>query len=192
LTEEEIITLIRSGGRAREAGVRALYDGLAQPMLRFFVVHRLSGDEAKDILQETIIKIVRGCNSYAGQGQAKAWLWQIARNCLTDHLRKQSRLAANEAVFDGESWQTLEETVGDPAAGEPKSSVDECVAAGIAEFGERMPDRAYVLTLQMEGTSIGEIAERIGRTIAATKEYLSQCRKKLSPYVSHCVEFLPT
>jgi hypothetical protein len=43
----------------------------------------------------------------------------------------------------------------------------------------------------MEGESIEEIGNRIGRTIAATKEYLSQCKKKLLPFISHCRELLP-
>jgi DNA-directed RNA polymerase specialized sigma24 family protein len=33
------------------------------------------------------------------------------------------------------------------------------------------------------GLSVSEIAERLGRTGAATKEYLSQCRKKMQPFI---------
>ena len=69
-------------------------------------------------------------------------------------------------------------------------AVDECVSAGIDDFGKQMPDRAYVLTLQMDGISIADIGEQIGRSTAATKEYLSQCRKKLEPFVAHCVDLL--
>ena len=46
--------------------------------------------------------------------------------------------------------------------------------------------------LQMDGHSIEEIGLRIGRTIAATKEYLSQCKKKIQPYIAHCTELLGT
>jgi DNA-directed RNA polymerase specialized sigma24 family protein len=53
-----------------------------------------------------------------------------------------------------------------------------------------MPERAYALTLQMEGASIAEISERLGRSLAAAKEYLSQCRKKVQPFVAHCTELL--
>ena len=191
MTEDEILKLICSGGRAAEAGVKALYQETAPAMLRFFVCRGVSADEAKDILQESFVKIVRGAPSYSGQGEAKAWIWQVARKCLTDHLRKQMRLATHETIFNDEAWSRLEEITADPAPSSTRSSVDECVAAGIDAFGKRMPDRAYALTLQMEGTSIEDIARRIGRTVGATKEYLSQCRKKLLPFVAHCMELLP-
>ena len=42
----------------------------------------------------------------------------------------------------------------------------------------------------MDGFSIEEIGLQIGRTVAATKEFLSQCRKKLKPYVAHCQDLL--
>ena len=191
MTEDQIIKLIRAGGRAAEAGIKALYQTTSQPMLRFFVSRGVSGDEAEDILQESIVKIVRGAGGYSGQGTAKAWIWQVARNCLTDYLRKQMRLAEHEAVFDDEAWNRLEEVTASPTPTTTEPSVDDCVAAGLAAFAKRVPDRVYVLTLQMEGNSIEEIASRIGRTVGATKEYLSQCRKKLQPFLEHCVELLP-
>jgi len=191
VTEDQIIKLIRAGGRAAEAGIKALYQTTSQPMLRFFVSRGVSGDEAEDILQESIVKIVRGAGGYSGQGTAKAWIWQVARNCLTDYLRKQMRLAEHEAVFDDEAWNRLEDVTASPTPTTTEFSVDDCVEAGIAMFAKRVPDRVYVLTLQMEGNSIEEIASRIGRTVGATKEYLSQCRKKLQPFLEHCVELLP-
>jgi DNA-directed RNA polymerase specialized sigma24 family protein len=64
------------------------------------------------------------------------------------------------------------------------------VATGLGAFSNSEPERAYVLTLQMEGLSIQEIGQRIGRTVAATKEYLSQCKKKIQPFIAHCTEHL--
>jgi hypothetical protein len=33
---------------------------------------------------------------------------------------------------------------------------------------------------------IAQIAGALGRSAAATREYLSQCRKKLRPFIEHC------
>lgn len=192
MTEEDIIKLIRAGGKAMDAGVKALYDTTAQPMLRFFVYRGTSGDEAKDILQETFIKIIRSAGSYSGQGEAKSWIWQIARNCLIDHQRKQGSLANHETAVNDEQWESLAQTTPDPNATScaVPGSVDECVSAGLDQFNRREPERALVLMLQMDGMSIGDIGLRIGRTIAATKEYLSQCKKKIQPYIAHCTDLL--
>ena len=190
MTEEEILQLIRIGGRAADTGFKALYDEMARPFMRFFVHRGLSQDEAQDVLQDAFIKIYFGADSYAGQGTAKAWIWQVARNCLTDHLRKTSRLKARETIFDDADWTRLLDKSADPAPVEAHVTVDECVTSGLLRFGQTMPDRAYVLTLQMEGVCIEDIANRIDRTVAATKEYLSQCRKKLKPLVARCMELL--
>jgi RNA polymerase sigma factor (sigma-70 family) len=192
MTEEDIIKLIRAGGKAMDAGVKALYQTAAQPMLGFFVYKGISADESKDVLQETFIKIVRSAATYSGDGAARAWIWQIARNCLTDYLRKKGSVANNETAVNDDHWETLEQTTADPNAASclPSGSVDECVSAGLDAFNRREPERALVLMLQMDGLSIEEIGLRIGRTMAATKEYLSQCKKKVQPFIAHCTELL--
>ena len=194
MTEEDIIKLIRTGGKAMDAGVKALYETTAQPMLRFFVYKGVSKDEAKDILQDTIVKIVRSASAFNGEGAAKAWIWQIARNCLTDHQRKQGSLANHETAVNDDHWETLEQTTADPnaAACTTPGAVDECVSAGLDAFSKREPERALVLMLQMDGLAIEDIGHRVGRTMAATKEYLSQCKKKIQPYIAHCTELLGT
>ena len=68
--------------------------------------------------------------------------------------------------------------------------IDACVAAGLLAFSADMPERAFVLGLQMDGLSIDAIGLQIGRSIAATKEYLSQCRKKIQPFIAHCADLL--
>ena len=54
-------------------------------------------------------------------------------------------------------------------------------------FTQDMPDRAYVLELKMNQIADKEIALRINRTLAATKEFISQSRKKIAPYIEDCI-----
>jgi RNA polymerase sigma-70 factor (ECF subfamily) len=192
MTEEDIIKHIGTGGKAMDAGVKALYQTAAQPMLRFFVYRGLSGDDAKDVLQDTFVKIIRSVTSFTGDGAAKAWLWQVARNCLIDHQRKQGSLANHEVAVNDERWQMLEDTTPDEKAQTcvMTGTVDECVTTGLDKFNQTEPERAHVLMLQMDGLSIEEIGIQIGRTMAATKEYLSQCKKKIHPFIAHCTDLL--
>ncbi len=90
--------------------------------------------------------------SFNGAGAAKAWIWQIARNCLTDHQRKIGTMANHETAVNDEQWEHLENTTADPNAAicRTAGSVDECVSAGLESFGSREPERALVLLLQMD------------------------------------------
>ena len=94
-------------------------------------------------------------------------------------------MANHETAVNDEQWDHLENTTADPNAAicRTAGSMDECVSAGLESFDSREPERALVLLLQMDGHSIGEIGLRIGRTIATTKEYLSQCKNKIQPYI---------
>ena len=56
------------------------------------------------------------------------------------------------------------------------------------EFSRGMPENAFVIQLKLENLTNLQISERIGRTLAATKEYVSQSYKKLGPFIKHCQE----
>jgi DNA-directed RNA polymerase specialized sigma24 family protein len=69
-------------------------------------------------------------------------------------------------------------------------TAQDCVTDGIYDFSADYPDRAKALEMQLDGEDIASIAQRIGRSVTATKEYLSQCKKKLTPYIEHCTALL--
>lgn len=73
----------------------------------------------------------------------------------------------------------------------PVGALDNCVQEGLKAFGAQYPERQMCLFLQMEGATVDEIAAQIGRKPGATREFLSQCRKKLEPFVSRCRELIP-
>lgn len=187
--EEGILRDIAQGGARAESALRRLYDVVGQAMLRFFVHQGASADESQDILQDTLIKIYKSAGQYVGQGTAKAWIWQVARNTLLDAFRKSQRIRAEEISVHPEQWGHFEETVAAPVC-QFDQSVDACVADGLEKFALEMPDRAVALNLYLEGASMEDISVQIGRSVAATKEYLSQCRKKIKPYIAHCTENL--
>jgi len=192
MNEENIIVLLRSGGKAQEAGLKQFYRGYAQQIMRFFVYQGVLGSDAEDVLQETIIKILRNVHTFEGRGEARSWIWQIARNCLEDHRRKMASRAINETTPNVEQWEVVQKTTpgsGDPVAPRPQA-VDECVSKGLEVFSGKEPERAAALLLNLDGLGIEEIGVRIGRTSGATKTYLYECRKKLAPYIKHCTEFL--
>lgn len=186
---ERCLVAIRVGGRQREAGVRVLYEHLAQSFLNYFRSHRLTDDDSADVLQETFVKIIRATENYRGQGKAESWMWQIARNCLNDFHRGSNR-RQSEISMNVEDWETLAGNTESPGPPNPLESVDECVARAMGRFLEDEPKRMEALVLWMESGSMEEISVRIGRTVAATKEFLSQCRKKLKPYLVQCHELL--
>ena len=75
---------------------------------------------------------------------------------------------------------------------ETEIAIEECVSKGIEEFNSLFPDRAKVIMMQIDGMRIESIAKVINRTSDATKVYISECKKKLLPYITHCHSLMIT
>ncbi len=201
VTDEETLKELAAGGSRQSAALRHLYLGKGKEFGRLFVRMGLDRAAADDVLQETFLKILRQAQSYKGEGSsqnhANAWMWQIARNALADHYRHKPA----EEGLDEDGWRKAEEVdPRNPAAPitlsttdelDPSRQAEDCVQKGLALFAKKDPDRAYAIELVVEGVDGNEIAERIGRSYTATRQYLTQCRKALAPFIKHCLLLLP-
>ncbi len=194
-----MIRALQSDGRAQEQGLQALYRKSAE-FRRYFVRHGMSQEAAEDLVQETILKIFRSASQFTGgagfsDASANAWLWTIARNSLIDSQRKNKPLVVSiddDGVDETSQLALQAELAQHNPHGEWNETPQECVERGLDAFAAEHPDRARVLEMQMDGEDVASIARRIGRTAAAAKEYLSQCKKKLTPYVEPCLGLLST
>lgn len=191
IDDQRSFTLIRQGGKMRDQGVTSLYRRYAAHFRKFYLYQGLNAADADDIIQETFVNIVRYCDNYQGDSPLAAWLWRIARNCMNDHFRRtKARPAEN---LDDEGWDALEQgseamrTFDLPPAQE---SLEDCVERGFAEFAKKFSERAHVLSLVMEGFDTAHIAAAIQRSPGATREYISQCRKRIEEFLQPCREYL--
>jgi len=203
MTPEQILKQISAGGRAQNEALRALYQTKAATFKRHFLYKGIHPNAIEDVMQDTMIKIFKNANSYHGQGgfsdsSASAWMNTIANNCMNDHFDKVNRINRNESSYDEqpdpsmiETDRLMQDRAYDAAQSAATQAVNECMGVGLENFAAAFPDRHAVLMAQVDGEDIASIGNRIGRTVTATKEFLSQCRKKLSPFIMHCTQLLP-
>ena len=192
-----MIIAIKSGGRQQEVALRALYRKAAE-FRRRFRYKGLTVQVADDLIQETIVKIFRSASSYSGSGgfgdsSANAWMWTIAKNVMNDHLRgkKADEVSIDDEELGDASRSALEvELANKNPYGMTGQTAQDCVSRGLEEFAAAHPDRHRALEMQLDGEDIESIGRRIGRTVTAAKEFLSQCKKKLAPFIEHCTELL--
>ncbi|MDW8469038.1 MAG: RNA polymerase sigma factor [Burkholderiales bacterium] len=186
MTDDEALENIRRGGKYREAGVAHLYRGYAPRFFAYFVRHRVPRERAEDLVQDVFVSIVRHADGFRGETRIDAWMWAIARNALTDHFRR----ARPEEPLDEEELLPLLDAQADPPR-EAGSGLEDCVRRAFAAFAARYPERAEILArVAFDGWSIAEVAAMLRRTPGASREYLSQCRKKLREFLEPCREYL--
>jgi RNA polymerase sigma-70 factor (ECF subfamily) len=186
VNEHQCLERIRQGGKQRAEAISQLYRQCAHRFLAYFQKHRVPGNDAEDLVQEVFVKVVRRCEEFRGEARIEAWMWRIARNCLIDYFRR----ARPEDPVDEDELIRL---VGsDKNPGPLKSDgLEDCVRVAFAEFAQAHPDRAEVLRLiAFEGWDIAEVAAMLNRTSGATREYLSQCRKRLQVFLEPCRQYL--
>ena len=184
MTNEQIIQLICEGGESNHSkAIQAFYKRWASEMKGFFVSRGVSPDQAEDVFQECVVNVWTKAYQYKGEGTAQAWMWMIARNVLCDQLRKKK--SGREFI---ELDEVTEATIPAPVAEE--DTVSDCIDEGLKKLEADDSERAYVLQLLVAEVALQDIADRIGRSYGATRTYLTECRKKLRPYVEPCLELL--
>lgn len=192
MTDEELIERLRGTGPEQRLALRDLYARKARDFGRYFLSQGVLSGDVDDIVQHVVIRLLAQAKSFRGDGSANAWMWQVARNSLVDHYRRPE--ARFEKQLDDEEWANQQRTSEYlHTEDEPDCSrlAEQCVSEGLARFAQVDPDRAYVLELVVEGIDQQEIADRLGRTYGAVRTFIYECRKKLAPYVRHCLDLLP-
>jgi RNA polymerase sigma-70 factor (ECF subfamily) len=192
MTDEQMLDGLRQGGSAQQDALHEIYMVKGRSFCRYFSSQGVSFSESEDILQEVVLKVLAKFDSVHDGHSFNAWMWQVARNCLNDHLRQYS--VSKEVQLDDEQWAAVEANI-DNCRESCESSIEillqECMTKGLVKFAKAEPERAYVLELVVEGVDQHEIADRVGRTYGAIRTFIYECRKKLAPYVEHCLQFLP-
>ena len=184
--DQDALDKIRQGGQSRTDGVSQLYRGYARRFLAYFMKHRVPREHAEDLVQDVFVSIVRHAENFRGETRIDAWMWAIVRNALIDHFRR----ARPEDPFDEDDLVRLADAQSD-APRDPGSGLEDCVRRAYAAFAGQHADRAEILArVAFEGWSIDDVAAVLKRTPGATREYLSQCRKKLKAFLEPCRDYL--
>lgn len=188
MDEASCLITLRQGGRPALAAISWLYRQFAARIRSYFLKHRLSEEQAQDCTQDVFVNLMRGCESFRGEVPISVWIWTIARNRLMDHYRRQTKTVS---LDDDESPMMLDTEEGLAVEGGFSDGLQDCVHAAFEAFSREHPERAHVLYLvAWEEQAIESIAHFLGRTLGATREYISQCRKRLRPYLERCRDYL--
>ncbi|MFC4321964.1 RNA polymerase sigma factor [Litchfieldia salsa] len=134
-------------------------------------------DQAKDIMQDTFLKAYTNYERYQG-GNAKAWLFRIARNLTIDYIRKKKPISL---LFEAipfiknedptpEQMTTLNETERElyRALGKIKRSYREVIIL------RKMKDFSVKESAELLGWSESKVKTTLLRAIAALKKQLEE------------------
>ncbi|MBD2859240.1 RNA polymerase sigma factor [Spongiibacter sp. KMU-158] len=184
LQELALLETIACGGEAGRRALKDLYFQYAHRFRGYFLRRGLNQADAEDLTQESFIKIVRSAANANSITAPRAWLWSVAKSVLLDHLKK---TPSSNQEWDAQGDEPFSEFSHDQQA------MARCVEQQFQQFASSSPEGAQIIRwVVLDGFSSTEVAEMIDRTHGATREYLSQLRKKLRPLLEVCRDLLHT
>jgi len=165
--------------RGEEPAFRRFYS-VYFPRLYRFALHRLDGDAdlAEDIVQITMTKALDKLQSYRGEAALFSWLCTFCRHEIGAVLKSQAR---NPIVLieDEPAIRAALESLIDPA-GTPETEFWTAEVARLIKVTLDSLPTAYGDALEwkyVEGLSVAEIGERLGRGSKATEGVLFRARQ---------------
>jgi len=134
--------------------------------------------DADDLLQEVFIKALRHASGGVPVQQPRAWLFEVARHALIDHLRS------------ARPTSPLPDDIHELPAPQPEQdAVDglaqSCLPRVLSELDPQ--DREVIEWCDLQGLTQAEFAKRAGLTLPAAKSRIQRARRRMKEHmVSVC------
>lgn len=176
--EVDLIARAQRGAEDLEALIVAIRPQVERQLLRYPV----SDEDRRDLLQSTLLQVVRRLSSFRGESNFSTWLFRVTANEALMMMRSQRRHRAR--LVEGVDLEELGEASGCTRPGEDvtlekslKGDHERAVREALAELPEDY--RALVLAHYHEDLGLQEIAARLRTTESAVRSRLHRARSRL-------------
>lgn len=169
MTDEDIRKIAEGDVRAFHNVFSEYYGQVKQ--FSYFVLKDM--DAAEDVAQEVFIKIWTGRGVLPEVRNFRNYLFQISKNAVIDHIRRESAMVLRNNVFAGRFFAGDDSFENDFIARETQGAIDEIV--------ENMPSkrREVFILNRVQGKSNDEIAELLGLSKKTVENHLHLALKEL-------------
>lgn len=156
--------------------------------LRSFVARRVADDPSSldDIVQEILLRLHRGLPRLRESGRLDAFAYQVARNAIADHYRRdrRERPVPPESLEDHALAQ--DEDAEDPSAA-GRAQLARCLRPLIEGLGEDY--REALLLTDLGELSQAEAARRLGISAPGMRSRVQRGRSQLHDALARCCSF---
>ena len=145
--------------------------------------------DAEDIMQEVLLKLYRGLDSFRGESQLKTWIYRLVKNAIADYYRKpwwKSEWVREREFSDGSKSQPVLEQYLDE---QQVSALDAVLNNEQGEHFLKLVDRLspaekeYFILRFLDGFSLLQISEATGKNLNTIKTHLYRSVKKMRTYL---------
>lgn len=167
--DAELLTAAQAGDDDALAALLARHQ---DSVYRFGLRMCRDPEDARDVVQDTLLAMARGVRDFRGSSSLSTWLYTIARSyCIKKRRRSKFAPAVTEALDEAGG-------LADPGRGPDEALADKRLGQALERaIGELDPMYREVLLLRdVEGLSAAEVAEVVGVSVDAVKSRLHRAR----------------
>lgn len=146
-----------------------MYEMYADDIYRFLYVHTRDQALSEDLMADTFLRAWNHIDSFDFK-HARAWLYKIAQNILTDHWRKKKTLPLDESIEIVDDNDSLEEVL-------DKTFAAEQVMDAVSRLDTEQ--RSLVALRFMQGYNVRQTAESLGLSEANVRVKQYRALKRL-------------
>lgn len=152
-----------------------LYRKYASKMYHICLSYTGDRDTAKDVLQESFIKIFRGIDKFNIENSLEGWIRKIVNNTAIDYFRKQRRIGYFENIEESVNQQYL--SVEEVSSDMNTEVILRCI--------RKLPEGARMVfhLFAIEGYSHKEIAIRLNISEGTSKSQYNRARTLLQEWM---------
>ncbi|MDZ7891866.1 MAG: sigma-70 family RNA polymerase sigma factor [Rhodoferax sp.] len=137
------------------------------PELRSWARHRLhNAADVEDLLQDLFLKGLRQGERFCSVHNARAWLFEVARNTLADRLR----VARNTVELPDDVVSLVE-------VADPVDTLTACLPRVLSELS--IEDREAITLCDLQGLPQAGYAQAKGITLSAAKSRVQRARMRM-------------
>ena len=139
-------------------------------------------EDAKDCMQEAMIRIFRSLSGFRGESSFSTWVYRIVNNtCLDSHRRKKVRRAESLDEMSESGWNAP-----DTAAGPEESAENKELKRAISAAIDTLPVdiRTAVVLRDIQGFSYEDVSQIMNINIGTVKSRISRGRERLRELLS--------
>ncbi len=172
MTEDRTIAKARRGDRE---ALRTLLQPHEQPLFHYLYRILQNADDARDALQNTLMKAIQKLDTFSGRGTFRGWLFRIAHHEAMDTIRQRQRLQVVEDVPEATPEGPREDSRLE------RAEARERLEAGIAALP--LTERSVVWLRLREELTFREIAEMTDTPLNTVLARMHSAKKRLRTWM---------
>lgn len=156
-----------------ENEIQNIWKDLHQELQKFIFFKVKNKQISEDILQDVFLKIQLNVHNLKDSSKLTSWVYQITRNIILDHFRKDNNLFSLESIdiVDADNDVNF-------------SKLSDCINSKINNLPNKYKE-ALLLTILKDFSQI-ELAEYLGISYSGAKSRVQRGKEKVKTLVLNC------